>query len=406
MALQLERRPAAGAMTNRERVLAILDGQPPDCIPWIPRLLIWYTAREKTGTMPAEYRGLSLRELENLVGVGTPARDGRIFRVVRPTVETVVHRSGRESVLEYRTPIGSVYQRRVSTEVLASVGIGESEVDYFLKSPADYDVLEYLAEHTYFEPAYDDYLAYEREIGDDGYPMVSAGDCPFHNFLRQLAGYQRSYLELADNPQRVERLVRMMTDVDRERLWPVIEQSPARMILHGVHHSSLMTPPPLYRRWIMPYYQELSARLHACNKRLVMHADNDTRLILPELKAAGYDMLECFATWPLTETRLAEARRVLGRDVIVWGGVPSVLLEPESTPEEEFERYMDDLFRTIAPGDAFILGVSDNVMPEADIRRITRITELVKERGHYPLPLSAEYVDAASSRVQDGVSAI
>jgi uroporphyrinogen-III decarboxylase len=372
-------------MTDRERILAILDRRPPDRIPWIPRLLIWHTARVTTGTLPPEYRGLSLREVERALGVGTPAREGRIYRVERPGVETLVHRHGNESVLEYRTPYGAVRQRRVLTDTLAAVGIGESEVDYFLKRPEDYDILEYLAEHTHYHPTYEEYLAYEQSVGDDGYPMVAVGDCPFHHFLRQLAGYERSYLELADHPDRLERLLAVMTQVDRERQWPVIERSPARMLLHGVHFSSYMTPPPLFRRYIKPYYQELSARLHACDKRLVMHADNDTRLILQDLQEAGYDMLECFATAPLTQTTLEEARAVLGSDVIIWGGVPSVLLDPESTPQAEFEGYMDRLFRTIAPGDAFILGVADNVMPEADIRRIARITELVEQRGWYPI---------------------
>lgn len=373
-------------MTNRGRLLAILDGKPPDQIPWIPRLQIWYTARVTTGTMPPEYQDYSLRALERALGVGTPARTGQVFRVERPGVETVVHRHGSESVLEYRTPVGRVYQRRALTDTLAAVGIGESEVDYFLRRPEDYDVLEYIAEHTYYRPTDEEYLQYElEEIGDDGYPMVACGDCPFHHFLRHLAGYERSYLELADHPAKVERLLTVMTQVERERLWPVIEESPARLILHGAHFSSQMTPPPLFRSYITPYYRELSPRLHTQDKRLVMHADNDTRLILQDLKEAGYDMLECFATWPLVDTTLAEARAVLGTDVTIWGGVPSVLLEPESTPADEFQRYMDELFRVIAPGDAFILGVADNVMPEADIRRVARITELVNERGRYPI---------------------
>ncbi len=351
-------------MANRERVLAVLDGRPPDRIPWIPRLQIWHTARLKTATMPPEFAGMTLRQVERALGVGTPAREGRVFRVEYDGVEVEVKRAGNESVLEYRTPVGTVRQRRVLPDTLAAVGIGESEVDYFLKSPEDYDALEYLAEHTRYVPTYEAYLAYERDIGDDGYPMVAAGDCPFHHFLRQLAGYERGYLELVDQPQRVERLLALMTQLDRGRLWPVLEHSPARLILHGVHFSSQMTPPP---------------------KRLVMHADNDTRLILPDLKAAGYDMLECFATAPLTQTTLAEARAVLGTDVAIWGGVPSVLLEPDSTPEDEFERYMAELFDVIAPGDRFILGISDNVMPEADIRRIARITELVAHRGRYPI---------------------
>ncbi|MBI3910061.1 MAG: hypothetical protein HY320_03905, partial [Armatimonadetes bacterium] len=100
---------AMGTMTNRQRVLAIMDRKSPDWVPWIPRLEIWYTARVKTGTMPPEYQGYSLRQLEQAMGIGNPARRGRIYKVERPGVETIVHRNGRESVLEHRTPLGSVY---------------------------------------------------------------------------------------------------------------------------------------------------------------------------------------------------------------------------------------------------------------------------------------------------------
>ena len=47
---------------------------------------------------------------------------------------------------------------------------------------------------------------------------------------------------------------------------------------------------------------------------------------------------------------------------------------------------MIDVFKTIAPGDAFILGVADNVMPEAKIERIRRVTEMVEEYG-YPVQI-------------------
>jgi len=65
-------------MTTRQRLLAILDGRSPDRIPWVPRLLLWYNARRATGTLPPEWEGLSLREVERSLGCGTPARDGPV----------------------------------------------------------------------------------------------------------------------------------------------------------------------------------------------------------------------------------------------------------------------------------------------------------------------------------------
>jgi hypothetical protein len=46
---------------------------------------------------------------------------------------------------------------------------------------------------------------------------------------------------------------------------------------------------------------------------------------------------------------------------------------------------MRDLLTTIAPGDAFILGVADNVMPDSLIERVLWVSQVMAERGAYPL---------------------
>jgi hypothetical protein len=72
--------------------------------------------------------------------------------------------------------------------------------------------------------------------------------------------------------------------------------------------------------------------------------------------------------------------------MIIWGGVPSTILE-DLVSDEEFEEYMVDLFRTIAPGDAFILGVADNVTGPSKLSRVIRVGELVEEYGKYPITM-------------------
>ena len=145
-----------------------------------------------------------------------------------------------------------------------------------------------------------------------------------------------------------------------------------------------MTPPPVFEKYILPYYRELVPSLRARGKVLAMHADNDTRAIFSHIERSGIGMAECFATYPMVPTTLAEAREAWGDRVIIFGAVPSVILEPPYT-DEQFEQYMDGVFRTIAPGAAFILGIADNAMPGSDIERVRRITEMVRERGTYPV---------------------
>ena len=255
---------------------------------------------------------------------------------------------------------------------------------YPIKGPEGYDVLTYIIENTRYLPCYEEYLDYEEEVGDRGYPLVKTADTPFNRFL-MLAGYDKGYLQLYDHTDKVERLLEIWTQKHREELWPVIADSPAKLIQHGVQHSSLTTPPPMFKKYITPYMQEMSEYLHKYDKVIAHHADNDTTQILGDLKEAGWDMQECFATEPLVTTTLKEARKVWGNEMIIWGGIPSILLVEDLVSDEEFETYMDELFATIAPGDAFILGVSDIIPGPASLARLVRVRELVEERGKYPI---------------------
>ena len=373
------------SMTNRERILAIMDGKSPDRIPWVPRPVVWHTAQSRAGALPEHLQGLSLREVEHVLRMGTPAREGQIYTTEqRGDVEVETRAEGESRIIEYRTPAGTVSIRTQTSAEHEAIGIGALEVEHMIKGPADYDAVEYLIENTHYQPCYDRYLDYEAEIGDDGYPLVSTGDCPFHHFLQKLAGYECGYYQLADHRDRVERLMAKMEELDRERLWPIVADSPARLILNGVHFDSMMTPAPLFEKYITPYYRDFSDLLHGRDKILAMHADNDSSLILEQIRDAGFDMAETFTTEPQVTCTLAQAKQVWQNDVIIWGGVPSVILE-ESYSEAEFERYMREIFHAVAPGEAFIMGVADNIMPGAQLSRLERIAEMVEEWGDYPI---------------------
>lgn len=379
------RREQNSGMTNRQRILAVLEGRLPDQIPWIPRLQIWYEALQRNGTLPEPYRGRSLREVEREVFGGTAARDGKIFRIELRNVEVRVLALGAmERLTEYVTPVGTLTTRHRGTGELKRQGIQDSQTSFLLKRREDYAVMEYIVEHTVHAPTFDEYEQYDREIGDDGYPLVHCNDCPFHYWMQALAGYDQAFYHLNDFPETVERLLAVLTDHRKATLWPLMLDSPARLLVHGHHFSSQMTPPPLFARYILPYYRELAPQLKARGKVLALHADGDTSKILSHIEQAGFGMVECFATSPMVGTTLAEARAAWGNRVIIWGGVPSNILEPPYT-DAQFEQHMDDLFSTIAPGEAFILGIADNAMPGSDLQRIRRIAQLVQSRGKLPI---------------------
>jgi uroporphyrinogen-III decarboxylase len=371
-------------MTTRERILAVLDRKSPDRVPWIARLDLWYHARRAEGNLPERFRGMNAVEIGRTLRTGNPARDGKIFLERYTDMEVRTESAPGVARQRFVTPCGEVAFGRILSDDVAGTTEQGLPLEHPLQKVEDYRILEYIAEHTFYVPCYEAYLKYEAAIGDEGFPMVNCGDAPFHYFLLHLAGYNNAYFEMVDHPQEFEHLLRVMEQVQRERLWPVVAESPARLILHGLHFDSQMTPPHMFRKYMTPYYEDFSALLHRHGKSLAWHADDDSKHILAEIKEAGFDMSECFCTAPMVEVTLEEARAAWGAHVIIFGGVPSVILEP-SFPEAEFEAYMRNLFRVIAPGDAVILGVADNVMPTSLIERVERISELVEQHGAYPV---------------------
>jgi len=110
-------------------------------------------------------------------------------------------------------------------------------------------------------------------------------DVPFHYFLLHLAGYNQAYFEMVDHAEEFERLITVMEQVERERLWPVVADSPARLILHGVHFDSQMTPRTCSASNdpVLPGLQRPAA---LAGKSLTWHATTTAKTSC-EVKAAG-----------------------------------------------------------------------------------------------------------------------
>ena len=82
-----------------------------------------------------------------------------------------------------------------------------------------------------------------------------------------------------------------------------------------------------------------------------------------------------FAFAPLVRTTFDQARAAWKDRIVIWGGVPSIILEPDY-PQDKFRRYMTDLEAKTRNTSHFIMAVSDNVMPAAELSRLEWIRDL------------------------------
>jgi len=362
-------------MTPRERFRTVLEGGIPDRVPIVSRLDIWYTACANRGTLPAEAAGLSLDAIERKLGMGRSARFRSFHTETRDGVSEEVRQEGERTIRLFRIrggEIRQVFERRADQ---IRDGLEGTIVGRFLKTAADYRTMIQVWERTSWRANHEAARRFEDDTGESGFPLLVFTPLPADRIMIEYAGYENFYFHLADFPDLVLELLRVMEARYRE-FWPELARAPMKLILHGAHWSSQMTPRRLFERLTLPYAREFTAAMHHAGKLCALHADADLCGLLDLVLETGMDVAECFACHPLTPLRLEEARERWKGKITIWGGFPSTLLEPLAS-DSEFQSYLSWFETNIADGRGIIVGVSDNVMPDALWPRLVELAQRV-----------------------------
>ena len=396
-------------MTHTERMLKAARGEWVDFLPWAPRIDLWYSANFQRGTLPAKYRkGVTIDEIADDIGGGyhkivpefrrRPGDDLNrglgIFHlresVYRPElvgVERVVQQEGDATTVTYHTPVGSVSCKILYTEEMKRAGISISWIsEHVIKESKDYKVLGYIFKNIKTRPDYENFLEYQRQVGEKGFVAAfgNNGAGPMQHILRDFLDATKFYLELYDHPKEVRQLCEDMEPYF-EQIFQVLANSPAEVIIFGANYDEMITYPPFFKEHILPYLQRFSDLLHSKGKLLLCHCDGENQGLMDLIAESGMDIAEAICPQPMTKVTISDLKKAFKGKVTIFGGVPSVALLEESMSDEEFARFMKNLFREIAPGDRFILGVADTTPPDAKFERLFRITEMVQEWGKLPM---------------------
>jgi hypothetical protein len=79
---------------------------------------------------------------------------------------------------------------------------------------------------------------------------------------------------------------------------------------------------------------------------------------------------------PLVPCSFREIRRRCGDRFVSWGGIPSTLLEPPTTPAE-LRAHLHRLRDEAVDEKNFILGLSDQAMPGSRLPHLREISEFM-----------------------------
>jgi hypothetical protein len=301
------------------------------------------------------------------------------YKVSLQGVERRVLRSGRETVVEYHTPAGSVRTAmRFTEEMLAGGYSSPNFTEHAIRQPQDFAPVGYIFSHIKVEPQVEGYHAARERIGERGIVVANTSGraCPMHHIMMDLMTPEQFFYAMEDYPLVVEQLAEQMVPY-YEGLKSLAAESPAEVIMLGGNYDDSLTYPAFFRKYILPSLRQYAEVLHRKGKYLMTHTDGENRLLLPLYLEAGFVVADSVCPYPMTRCRLEQIREVFADRITIWGGIPSILLCPDSASRDDFRKFVDELVERYGRESHFVLGVSDMVPADAEWDRLRYIADKV-----------------------------
>ena len=352
-------------MTTKERIYTALMGQMPDRIP--------FTIYKGVVTAEAGFDDLIAKDMGFLSSC-------RVYNMQYPNVEITEEKEVQGGIptnlVRYKTPVGEICQRsRIEP------GYGSSwKVEHFIKDIKDYKILEFMVRDMKFSPNYDAYNKADEALGDTGVVMTWTERVPFQRLWIQYTGIERLSFDLYDNTSVVEGVMEAMLDKAWES-WEIIADSPVQFIWCPDNITGIMTGPPIFDKYFTPYYKKVADIVNKKGKRVLCHMDGMMLRLVDSVRKTALDVIEAFTPPPDGDLPLAQARKA-------WQGKAISINFPSSvhlaTPKVIRDTTIQ-LLREAAPGDGFIIGVTENVPKSIGTKSLSIIADTINEYGNCPL---------------------
>ncbi len=419
--------------THKSRMLAAFRGEEVDRLPYVPRLDLWYLANSTSGTLPKQHAGRTQNEIaraegwtvyfrfaDNILdpesqkdylhrGIGLFSTRDTLYDFVMPRdVEIKVRHDSGHIRVEYHTPLGMVNSTMFYDESSQRLGITSPMiVDHLIKSPEDYAPAGYIYEHMGIVPNFERFERWVREeMRDDGVAVAQGfmGASPIHQIQRDLLDPTQFYFHYKDHNAKMRELAGKMEHLF-DKMLQILCKSPAEVVWWGANYDDMLTYAPYFEQEITPWIRKASRELGAAGKLVMGHTDGENEGLMDLIRDSGMHIAESICPAPMTKISLAEYYRRWSGHLTLCGGIPSTIVLPQ-TSDADFEAYMDQLFKAVAPGRRMLVGIADQVPPDAVFSRLQRIGERVEREGRLPLAASAHRpAPAPAAAAQSGPAA-
>jgi hypothetical protein len=342
-------------MTPRDNLRAVLEGRVPERIP--------FTVNQEFVTDDPAWDGLFAAGLCPIPYVHTVREEmTEVERGVKPL--TWQGRTAQRVTL--RTPVGEISQVEANGWVQ----------EYFLKTPADYRVMEYVVRHTRLALAPEAFEASEKAVDERGLTLVGIGRSPMQSILVDYAGLENFSYHLADEFPELFALAEALEEklVERCRLTAA---GPGRYVSLLENFTAESWGAVRFRQYHLPVYAKILPPFKAAGKRVFPHCDGQLAGVAEWLACTAFDGLESLTEPPEGNLTLAEARTAFPGKVF-WANINIGLY---SLPPADLRQWVRERVQAAAPdGSGLAFEISED-LPLNWRESIPAVLETLEQTG-------------------------
>lgn len=345
-------------MTPRERWLAVLQRRKPDRVP----MDYWATP---------EFDAKLMRHL------GAATRREALERLHVDFVVAVGPRYVGPPVPEDMDVYGCRYQ---------DVGYGTGAYREVVEHPlARFNSVEEIERHyTWPSPDWWDYSGIREQLeGNERYPIRGGGSEPFLIY-KSLRGQEQAFMDLVLNPEIVHYCLDKLFDLAYENTRRIYEQIPGQVMISYVAEdmggqNDLMFSPAQVREFLLPRMKRIIDLAHEGGAYVFHHNDGNCRRILPDMIAAGIDLLNPIQ-WRCRGMEREGLKRDFGDRLVFHGAMDNQYTLPFGTVDEVRQEVLDNL-RILGAGGGYILAPCHNIQAVGPAENVVAMYETCYQNG-------------------------
>jgi uroporphyrinogen decarboxylase len=386
------------AMSSRERVLAAMNHQEPDRVPFL------LGAGNTTGIqMPAYQR------LKALLGIQAPDNylyDWPELGTASIDESTLVRLGSDVRGVFDRHPAANIEgnrARQAGEPFVDSWGIGQVEVEPGVWFPgihplADATTRAELAAYPGW-PDMDDasrfahMKAQAAKLANKNQYAIMATPWLLFPFERaiHMQGMEPFFLNMAMRPDFATDLIKRCAEHCKTLMGHILEELGDNVDIIKIgddlgSSTSLLISPHMYRRLLKPIHADYIAFIkERTQAKLFFHTDGDVFPLIDDLIEIGVDILNPIQTSAGKMSDIATLKKRYGKNLVLCGAVDTMRVLPFGSPaqvREEVRRVIEHL----APGGGYILASVHTIQKNVPPENILAMIEALEMYGRYPYP--------------------